>query len=165
MAEGKTSATTENVPADSADNHPATPIPSDTLSSPEERTDQGEQAGALFVEWVRDSVEDGTLSVNEKDSLLHVLAQFIFLVSPACFYRYSSIAGGGGADKDRLQKSFEALNVHHSRNGKGLFHYHQYDTPDISGRFTKVSGYMINADIIFKKGSCPADSIWLSAKK
>lgn len=162
MAEGKPSAATDNA---SANNRPATPFPADTLPSPEEKADPGEQAGALFLEWVRDSVEDGTLSVNEKDSLLHVLAQFVFLVSPACFYRHTSTVGGGGTDKDRLQKSFEALNVHHSRNGKGLFHYHQYDTPDKSGRFTKVSGYMINADIIFKKGSCPGDSIWLSAKK
>lgn len=168
IAEGKTpkaTEATENVPADSADNNPATPIPPDTLLSHEEGMNKEEQAGALFLEWVRDSVEDGTLSVNEKDSLLHVLVQFVFLVSPACFYRYSSTARGGGADKDRLQKSFEALNVHHSRNGKGLFHYHQYDMPDKSGRFTKVSGYMINADIIFKKGRCPADSIWLTAKK
>ena len=162
MAEGKTSAATDNAPVD---NRPATPLPADTLPPPEEKTDQGEQAGALFLEWVRDSVEDGTLSVNEKDSVLHVLAQFVFLVSPACFYRYTSTTEGAGTDKDRLQKSFEVLNVHHSRNGKGLFHYHQYDTPDKSGRFTKVSGYMINADIILRKGSCPADSIWLSAKK
>lgn len=121
--------------------------------------------GELFLAWLQDSIEDGTLSINEKDSVLHVLAQFVFLVSPACFYRYIATAGDGVADKDRLQKSFESLGVHHSRNGKGLFHYHQYDTPDKSGRFTKVSGYMINADIIFKKGCCPADSIWLSAKK
>lgn len=86
-------------------------------------------------------------------------------VSPACFYRYASASKDTGADKDRLQKSFESLNVHHSRSGKGLFHYHHYDTPDKSGRFTRVSGYMINADIIFKKGSCPADSIWLSARR
>jgi integrating conjugative element relaxase (TIGR03760 family) len=165
MAEEKGSVATEKVPVDTTDGHPVTALPLEMLLSHKEGIDQEEQAGALFLKWVRDSVEDGTLSVNEKDSLLHVLAQFVFMVSPACFYRHTSTAGGGGIDKDRLQKSFEALNVHHSRNGKGLFHYHQYDTPDKSGRFTKVSGYMINADIIFKKGSCPADSIWLSAKK
>ncbi|ATQ87111.1 MULTISPECIES: TraI domain-containing protein [Enterobacteriaceae] len=165
MAEGKSSVVTENVPADSADSPPATELPPGTHPSHEEGMDKEEQAGALFLEWVRDSVEDGTLSVNEKDSILHVLAQFVFMVSPACFYRHTSTAEGSVTDKDRLQKSFEALNVHHSRNGKGLFHYHQYDTPDKSGRFTKVSGYMINADIIFKKGSCLTDSIWLSAKK
>lgn len=121
--------------------------------------------GEVYLEWLRDSVQDGTLSVNEKDSILHVLAQFVFLVSPGCFYRYTSSAGEEAVDKDKLQKSFESLNIHHSRNGKGLFHYHQYDSPDKSGRFTKVSGYMINADIIFKKGSCPSDSLWLSARK
>lgn len=62
-----------------------------------------------------------------------------------------SVTGEEAADKDRLQKSFESLSIHHSRNGKGLFHYHQYDSPDKSGRFMKVSGYMIKADIIFKK--------------
>lgn len=165
MAEGKTTALTANTPADYADNHLDLPIDADLAPSSEEKTGSGEQAGTLFVEWVRDCVEDGTLSVNEKDSILHVLAQFVFLVSPACFYRYTSTVEACGVDKDRLQKSFELLNVHHSRNGKGLFHYHQYDTPEKSGRFTKVSGYMINADIFFKKGSCPADSIWLSAKK
>jgi len=121
--------------------------------------------GEMYLKWLRDSVEDGTLSFNEKDSFLHVLAQFVFLVSPGCFYRYISSAGEEAVHKDKLQKSFESLNIHHSRNGKGLFHYHQYDSPDKSGRFTKVSGYMINADIIFKKGSCPSDSLWLSARK
>ncbi|EBV2166188.1 hypothetical protein DN168_17595 [Salmonella enterica subsp. enterica serovar Eastbourne] len=165
MAEGKPSAPTVNTPADYADNRPDIPNNADRALCSEDKAGPVDEAGTRFLEWVRDCVEDGTLSVNEKDSILHVLAQFVFLVSPACFYRYTSTVEACGVDKDRLQKSFELLNVHHSRNGKGLFHYHQYDTPDKSGRFTKVSGYMINADIIFKKGSCPADSIWLSAKK
>lgn len=165
MAEGKPSAPTVNTPADYADNRPDIPNNADRALSSEDKAGPVDEAGTRFLEWVRDCVEDSTLSVNEKDSILHVLAQFVFLVSPACFYRYTSTVEACGVDKDRLQKSFELLNVHHSRNGKGLFHYHQYDTPDKSGRFTKVSGYMINADIIFKKGSCPADSIWLSAKK
>lgn len=162
MAEGKTATAMDN---SSADNRPATPIITDVFHSDENRKDKGEESGVLFLEWIRDSIEDGTLSVNQKDSLLHVLAQFVFVVSPACFYRYTTTAGGSDTDKARLQKSFEALNVHHSRNGKGLFHYHQYDTPDKSGRFTKVSGYMINADILLKKGSCPSDSTWLSARE
>ncbi|MEK6330590.1 MAG: TraI domain-containing protein [Pantoea dispersa] len=162
MAEGKTATAMNN---SSADNRPATPTKTESFHSYENSKNMGEEAGVLFLEWIRDSIEDGTLSVNEKDSLLHVLAQFVFVVSPACFYRYTTTAGGSDTDKARIQKSFEALNVHHSRNGKGLFHYHQYDTPDKSGRFTKVSGYMINADILFKKGSCPSDSTWLSARK
>jgi integrating conjugative element relaxase (TIGR03760 family) len=120
--------------------------------------------GGLFLNWLRDNIENGTLSVNERESLIHVLTQFVYLVSPACFYRYISENDSNSEDKDKLQKSFEAMSIHHSRNGKGLFHYHKYDTPDKSGRYTKVSGYMIKADIVFKKGSCPPDSVWISAK-
>ncbi|MCX8956978.1 TraI domain-containing protein [Erwinia psidii] len=126
---------------------------------------EAESPGDAFLAWLRAGVDDGTLTVNGQDSILHVLAQFVFMVSPGCFYRYAASDGSLTTDKDALQKSFEALGIHHSRKGKGLFHYHQYDSPDKSGRYTRVSGYMISADFILKKGRCPADSIWLSAKK
>ncbi|UDJ86304.1 TraI domain-containing protein [Erwinia amylovora] len=120
--------------------------------------------GERFLQWLRQSVTDGTLSVNESDSVLHILARFIFVASPDIFYKYLSSAGDDIQDKNQLQKSFEALSVHHSRNGKGLYHYHKYDEPDKSGRFIKVSGYMIETNLIFRKGSCPPDSIWLSPR-
>ncbi|UWS28905.1 helicase/relaxase domain-containing protein [Erwinia pyrifoliae] len=120
--------------------------------------------GEGFLQWLRQSVTDGTLSVNERDSVLHILARFIFVASPDIFYKYLSSAGDDIQDKNQLQKSFEALSVHHSRNGKGLYHYHKYDAPDKSGRFIKVSGYMIETNLIFRKGSCPPDSIWLSPR-
>ncbi|MEW5288538.1 TraI domain-containing protein [Erwinia papayae] len=126
---------------------------------------EADSPGEVFLAWLRAGVEDGTLTVNEQDSILHVLAQFVFMVSPGCFYRYGASDGSITTDKDTLQKSFEALGIHHSRQGKGLFHYHQYDSTDKSGRYTRVSGYMISAELILKKGSCPADSIWLTAKK
>ncbi|MFB9085605.1 DNA-binding domain-containing protein [Erwinia tracheiphila] len=126
---------------------------------------EADRPGDVFLAWLRAGVDDGTLTINEQDSILPVLAQFVFMVSPGCFYRYAASDGSLTKDKDALQKSFEALGIHHSRKGKGLFHYHQYDSPDKSGRYTRVSGYMISADLILTKGRCPADSIWLSAKK
>ncbi|MGC0788750.1 conjugal transfer nickase/helicase domain-containing protein [Pantoea agglomerans] len=121
--------------------------------------------GERFMEWLRESVEGGTLTVNERDSPLHVLAGFVFLVSPDVFFKFIASKPENNADKNRLQKSFEALGLHHSRNGKGLYHYHKYDSPDKSGRFTSLSGYMVRPEIIFKRGSCPADSIWLSPRR
>lgn len=121
--------------------------------------------GERFMAWLRESTEDGTLTVNERESPLHVLASFVFLVSPDVFFKFIASQPGNNVDKNRLQKSFEALGLHHSRNGKGLYHYHKYDTPDKSGRFTSLSGYMVRPDIIFKKGSCPVDSIWLSPRR
>ena len=121
--------------------------------------------GERFMAWLRESTENGTLTVNERESPLHVLASFVFMVSPDVFFKFIASQPGNNVDKNRLQKSFEALGLHHSRKGKGLYHYHKYDSPDKNGRFTSMSGYMVRPDIIFKKGNCPADSIWLSPRR
>jgi len=121
--------------------------------------------GEQFITWLREGAENGAVTVNEHDSPVHVMAGFVFLVSPDIFFKFIASQQDKNYDKNRLQKSFEALGLHHSRNGKGLYHYHKYDTPDKGGRFTSLSGYMLRPDIIFKKERCPADSIWLSPRR
>lgn len=121
--------------------------------------------GALFLAWLKQSVIDGSLTVNQSDSILHVLARFVFLVSPGCFYKYISSVNPAIQDKMLLQKSFETLNIHYSQNGKGLYHYHKYDTPDKTGCYTKTSGYMLVSDVIFKPGACPSDSELLAPRR
>lgn len=144
-----------------------TAVPAETGSAIEDDTTataESSNPGKAFLAWLKSSISDGSVSVNESDSFAHILAQFVFIVSPECFYKYLSLNTNESVDKSELQKSFEALDVHYSRNGKGLWHYHKYDTPDKSGHYDKLSGYMINADIIFNRGNCPADSIWLSPR-
>ncbi|KDE34162.1 helicase [Kosakonia radicincitans UMEnt01/12] len=136
---------------------------SDALSDIHDTESDG-TPGQAFLSWLKLSVNNGSLTVNEHDSLLHILAGYTFLVSPDCFYKYISSSPDVTQEKTQLQKSFEDLNVHYLRNGKGLFHYHKYDTADRTGRFTKMSGYMILPGVIFQEGNCPIDSIWLSPK-
>lgn len=138
-----------------------TAMPNDTVT---EVTQGNSSPGKAFLNWLKASILDSSVSVNENDSFVHILAQFVFIVSPECFYKYLSLNTNEALDKSELQKSFEALDVHYSRNGKGLWHYHKYDTPDKSGRYTKMSGYMLSADIIYRKGSCPPDSVWLARR-
>lgn len=38
-----------------------------------------------FLDWLKSSILDGTASVNEGESFAHILAQFVFIVSPECF--------------------------------------------------------------------------------
>ncbi len=87
------------------------------------------------------------------------------MISPDVFFRFISSQPDNKYEKNKLQKNFESLSLHHSRNGKGLYSYHKYDSPDKRGQFTKLSGYMIKSDIILKKGRCLSDSIWLSPKR
>ncbi|WP_369012156.1 DNA-binding domain-containing protein [Erwinia pyrifoliae] len=124
----------EGQPLPSADEAPVLPVSAGQKNRREvSRQESGKTEitdGERFLQWLRQSITDGTLSVNERDSVLHILARFIFVASPDVFYKYISSAGDDIQDKHQLQKSFEALSVHHSRNGKGLYHYHKYDAPD-----------------------------------
>lgn len=138
----------------------------------QEQTEDGKPAvdsepseGNVFLDWLRESVEASKITVNESDSLLHVLSGFIFMISPDVFFRFISSQPDNKYEKNKLQKNFESLGLHHSRNGKGLYSYHKYDSPDKSGQFTKLSGYMIKSDIILKNGRCLSDSIWLFPKR
>ncbi|WP_257469411.1 helicase/relaxase domain-containing protein [Pantoea allii] len=141
-------------------------------SAKQEQTEDGKPAGDseasegnVFLDWLRESVEAGKVTVNESDSLLHMLSGFIFMISPDVFFRFISSQPENKYEKNKLQKNFESLGLHHIRNGKGLYSYHKYDSPDKRGQFTKLSGYMIKSDIILKKGSCLSDSKWLFPKK
>ncbi|MBI0679105.1 DNA-binding domain-containing protein [Citrobacter koseri] len=146
---------TSGSPGDSAGQQP-TPESGEAVKTTEH--------GELFFVWLKQSVIDGTLSINQQDSVLHIMASFVFLISPDCFYQYMSGAEDRVQDKDLIQRGFEELNIHYERNGKGLYHYHKYEMPDQKGRYTKVSGYMIPSGILFSEVKCPESSTWLSPR-
>ncbi|WP_437891946.1 conjugal transfer nickase/helicase domain-containing protein, partial [Phytobacter sp. V91] len=66
-----------------------------------------DSSGVAFFDWLKRSVEDGSVTVNESDSLLHVLAGYVFMNSPDCFYRFIATLPEGNHDKSQIQKSFE----------------------------------------------------------
>ncbi|MBU9822975.1 DNA-binding domain-containing protein [Rahnella sp. BCC 1045] len=121
--------------------------------------------GEHFWAWLVDSIEAGSLSVNAQDSLLHGMAQYVFIQTPDCFYRYLGGQGNTEGDKDEVQKSFEVLNRHFSKSGKGIYIYRKYENESREGRFTRMSGYMILASQLFKQGVVLSDSLWLSPNK
>ncbi|MFV8759259.1 TraI domain-containing protein [Yersinia enterocolitica] len=118
-----------------------------------------------FWHWLVSSVDDGRLTVNAQDSLVHIIKQHVFVRTPDCFYRYLATKLNAKMHKDDIQKNFEALNRHHSRNGKGIYIYRKYESEKKDGRFIKIFGYMIPLTLIFTHGTIPNDSKWLSANK
>lgn len=155
---------TSGNPADSAVQQPTEEI----TGEPDLVVQGGEvnaaEHGELFFGWLKHSINNGTLSINQQDSVLHIMASFVFVISPDCFYRYISAADDIELNKNIIQRSFEELNIHYERNGKGLYHYHKYETPDRKGRYTKVSGYMFPSGILFSEVKCPESSTWLSPR-
>ncbi|MFV8761993.1 conjugal transfer nickase/helicase domain-containing protein [Yersinia enterocolitica] len=110
-------------------------------------------------------MDAGRLTVNAQDSLLHIIKQHVFVQTPDCFYRYLAIKPNAKIDKDDIQKNFEALNRHYSRNGKGIYIYRKYERENRDGRFIKVLYYIIPLTLIFINGFFPNDSKWLLANK
>ena len=93
------------------------------------------------------------------------MTQYVFLQTPECFYRYRAEQENSEIKKDDLQKNFESLDRHYSRNGKGIYIYRKYENEKREGRYTKLSGYMIPLNFIFTNGLLPPDSPWLSPNK
>jgi integrating conjugative element relaxase (TIGR03760 family) len=122
-------------------------------------------SGEHFWQWLVSAVTDGSVTVNAQDSLLHVMTQYVFLQTPECFYRYLAVQQNSEIKKDDLQKNFESLDRHYSRNGKGIYIYRKYENEKREGRYTKLSGYMIPFNFIFTNGLLPPDSPWLSPNK
>lgn len=144
----------------------AEPDESLPVSAPVEPVTEGRVGpGEHFWRWLVDSVEDGLLSVNMPDSLLHIMAQYVFIQTPDCFYRFLAAQDNPEADKDDVQKAFEAMNKHYSRSGKGIYIYRKYESESREGRFTRMSGYMIMASQLFKQDVALTDSRWLSPNK
>ncbi|EPS8493590.1 conjugal transfer nickase/helicase domain-containing protein [Yersinia enterocolitica] len=125
----------------------------------------GKMPGESFWNWLVSSVAEGRLTVNALDSLVHIIKQHVFVQTPDCFYRYLAAETHSEIDKDDIQKNFEALNRHHSGNGKGIYIYRKYENEKKDGRFIKVFGYMIPLTLIFTHGVSPNDSKWLSPNK
>lgn len=126
---------------------------------------QVETSGEEFWNWLVPAISKEELSVNNADSLIHRMSQYIFVQTPDCFFRFITEKNRGAGDKDEIQKSFESLNLHFSRNGKGIYIYRKYESENREGRYSKISGYMLPVSLIFTNGAMPPDSPWLSPNK
>jgi integrating conjugative element relaxase (TIGR03760 family) len=144
---------------------PATDVSTTSSNEMYEAEEKSIPQEELFWAWLINAVRDGSLTINNSDSLVHIMSQYVFLQTPDCFYRFFSICNDSSIDKDTLQKNFESLNRHYSRSGKGIYIYRKYESENKEGRYTKMSGYMIASELIFDKGICPPDSGWLSPNK
>lgn len=124
-----------------------------------------ETAGEAFWNWLVAAISTGELTVNAADSLIHRMSQYIFVQTPECFFRFMTKKNTGSGEKEDIQKSFESLDLHYSRKGKGIYIYRKYERESRTGQYSKVSGYMLPVSLIFTQGVMPPDSTWLSPNK
>ncbi|MFZ4214640.1 TraI domain-containing protein [Pantoea endophytica] len=119
------------------------------LSAPE--SSDINNLGEQFLLWLIDSVNNNTLSVNEKNSLLHAVSGFMFISLPGSAFKFIEATG---IDKDRraVQASFEKNGVLHMRNDKRFFKVRLYESEGLEGKYQKRSGYLVRLSLFYQAG-------------
>ncbi|MBK0003952.1 TraI domain-containing protein [Erwinia sp. S38] len=119
------------------------------LSAPESK--DVNNLGEEFLLWLKESVNNKFLSVNEKDSLLHAVSGFMFISLPGAAFKFIEATG---IDNDRraVQASFEKNGVLHMRNDKRFFRVRIYESEDLEGKYQKRSGYLVRLSLFYQTG-------------
>lgn len=107
--------------------------------------------GEQFLLWLRESVNNKSLSVNESDSLLHAVSGFMFISLPGAPFKFIEAAG---IDNNRraVQASFEKNGVLHMRNDKRFFRVRIYESEGLEGKYQKRSGYLVRLSLFYQAG-------------
>lgn len=118
-----------------------------------------EVEGTHFFEWLREGINRGEIAFNGKDDKVHIIAGYVFLPVPGIFFDYLK-ATGSTDNREKVQSSFEQLNLHKRRDNRRFYFAQLFDTPDKSGKFKRMKGYLVKSRQVFRK-TIPQDSQFL----
>ncbi|MFG1304652.1 MobH family relaxase [Xanthobacter autotrophicus] len=106
-------------------------------------------SGAHFMTWLRHSIENRKIIINDAKALVHTVADTVYLVSPGLFQRYAQEHPKTAflakqdtiADWQWVQKRFEKLQLHR-KQGNGLNIW----TCEVTGprKSRRLHGYLLN---------------------
>lgn len=118
-----------------------------------------EVEGTRFFDWLREGINRGEIAFNGKDDKVHIIAGYVFLPVPGIFFDYLK-ATGSTDNREKVQSSFEQLNLHKRRDNRRFYFAQLFDTPDKSGKFKRMKGYLVKSRQVFRK-TIPQDSQFL----
>lgn len=124
--------------------------PMSAIKVAENNINDMKELGPSFITWLSESIENGDLSINENDSLVHAVSGFIFLSLPETIFKFinnKSIQ----TDKKKVQAAVERMGILHSKNDSRFFRARIYEEVEFQGKFKKRSGYMIKASKVVDK--------------
>ena len=113
--------------------------------------------GDAFWQWLIEGCVNGRLSINQPNAQIHIIAGYVFIVTPNIFYVFLAEMKLPKQDKDKLQKVFERLKYHRHDRGN-MFTCRLFQNELLEGQFKKLSGYLIPANKIFTSNNKPAEN-------
>lgn len=113
---------------------------------------ENQNAGERLLTWLKESINNKALSVNESDSMLHAVSGFMFISLPGAIFKFIEETGIE-EDRKSIQSSFEKTGVLHMRNDKRFFKVRVFESEGLEGKYQKRSGYLIKLSAIYMSGA------------
>ena len=132
------------------------PPPAGTVSVHD--TSAGENAGEAFWGWLSAGFKRGDIRVNMPESRAHIISGFVFLCVPEIFHLYIKEKEMERTARNGVQKAFEKLGRHRTRQGQRFFTALLYQEPGGIGSYRRINGYLVKASSLYGGSGAPGDS-------
>ncbi|EBV2827370.1 hypothetical protein DOA73_20395 [Salmonella enterica subsp. enterica serovar Adelaide] len=126
------------------------------------------ELGDLFWSWLRDGLREGDIPVNTADACVHLTCGFVFISVPGVFFLFlkshSRSCSSGlkeSGRKEQVQAAFEKMRKHRVSDSRRFWQCCLYEEPGCSGRYKKLTGYLIKMTEIYAAGNYPSDNLFL----
>ncbi|EEA5813282.1 hypothetical protein DI333_06145 [Salmonella enterica subsp. enterica serovar Oranienburg] len=126
------------------------------------------ELGDLFWSWLRDGLREGDIPVNTADACVHLTCGFVFISVPGVFFLFlkshSRSCSSGlkeSGRKEQVQAAFEKMRKHRVSDSRRFWQCCLYEEPGCSGRYKKLTGYLIKMTEIYAAGNYPSNNLFL----
>ncbi|EDM1357210.1 hypothetical protein CN032_08740 [Salmonella enterica subsp. enterica serovar Newport] len=108
-----------------------------------EGTADDENYGKQFLSWLLEQIDTGALTINNRDSSLHVVSGLLFVPTPGIFKDFLRENKMQPRLRKKIQDDFESQGIHFAVKGKGVYSFQKYPEEGRIGEAEDLFGYLI----------------------
>ncbi|EBS2695089.1 hypothetical protein ZQ65_11025 [Salmonella enterica subsp. enterica serovar Newport] len=108
-----------------------------------EGTADDENYGKRFLSWLLEQIDTGALTINNRDSSLHVVSGLLFVPTPGIFKDFLRENKMQPRLRKKIQDDFESQGIHFAVKGKGVYSFQKYPEEGRTGEAEDLFGYLI----------------------
>ncbi|EAA6841861.1 hypothetical protein DRX19_12580 [Salmonella enterica subsp. enterica] len=102
-----------------------------------------ENYGRRFLSWLLEQIDTGALTINNRDSSLHVVSGLLFVPTPGIFKDFLRENKMQPRLRKKIQDDFESQGIHFAVKGKGVYSFQKYPEEGRTGEAEDLFGYLI----------------------
>ena len=115
----------------------------------QELTIENTQLGQLFFDWLKKNLIEKTILINNRQAVVHIVPEGIFLVAPGAFKEFLKKHGMDENQHKRLSRRFQRLRINIKRNDINI-HKYWVVSPN---KKTNINGWLVPFDKVYENGA------------